>query len=241
MFKRLSALMRGAAWDAAEDITDRNAVVILDQQIRDCSRALGEARKAVAFAQAQSQQEASQCNVVSARLEELETRTLAALEAGKNDLACDAAEMIACLEADKASSLKAQAEYEREILRLRATVSDAASRLAALKRGQRVAVATDRVQKLKSDNGHQGIAALHDAEQTLHRLKVRQTQADVMAAALSAELKSDNPEGMIGKLAEAGCGNPLKPSADDVLARLTERVGQQARSDTTTAETSPTS
>lgn len=235
MFKRLSALVRGTVWNAAEDVTDRNAIVVLDQQIRDCGQALTQARKAVALAEAEFRQEAKQHSRIAARIADLENRTMTAMQAGKNELAREAAEMIASLEADSKASEETQARFEREIFRLRASVKDASARLSALKRGQQVSTAAARVRQLRAGEGIGGKSALRDAEETLQRLKVRQTQADLVEASLVSMDREASPDGMIERLADAGCGTPVRTSADDVLARLAGRQPAASPSSTQTS------
>ncbi len=60
MFKQIVTLFRGAAVDAGEEFTDRHAITLLRQQIRDCANAVAASRKAVAIAIAQNEQEAIQ-------------------------------------------------------------------------------------------------------------------------------------------------------------------------------------
>ncbi|WP_394689697.1 PspA/IM30 family protein [Hoeflea sp.] len=232
MFKRLSALVRGTVWNAAEDVTDRNAIIVLDQQIRDCAQALTQARKAVALAEAEFRQEAKQHNHIKTRLEDLESRTVAAMHAGKGELAREAAEMIAALEADSKASEETQARFEREILRLRASVKDASARLSALKRGRQVSAAAARVRHLRAGEGNGGKSALRDAEETLQRLKVRQTQADLVEASLESMDREASPDHMVEKLAGAGCGAPVNTTADKVLARLAARQASATTSST---------
>ena len=55
MLKQFFALMRGHSHEAAEAMVDRNALVILRQQIRDCADAIAAARRAVAIAIAQNE------------------------------------------------------------------------------------------------------------------------------------------------------------------------------------------
>ena len=44
MLRKLSALFRGSAHDAAQGVVDANALKILDQEIRDADNAQGKAR-----------------------------------------------------------------------------------------------------------------------------------------------------------------------------------------------------
>ena len=59
MFKTFVTFFRGSAAAAGEEFADRNALVILDQQIRDAANSLERAKRALALAIAQDGQEAS--------------------------------------------------------------------------------------------------------------------------------------------------------------------------------------
>ena len=149
MFKQFCALIRGRAHESAEEVVDRNAITILRQQIRDCANAIEAARRAVAVAIAQNEQEALQHEKILARIEDLEGRTLIAIEQGKEELAREAAETIAMLEAERDTSEQAQKNFGTEIARLKRIVRQSEQRLRELQRGQRVAAATDKTQRLR--------------------------------------------------------------------------------------------
>jgi len=108
MLKQIFALVRGHGNDAGEALVERNAMIILRQQIRDCATAVAAARRAVAIAIAQNEQEASQSVRLAARIADLEARTVIALQKGETGLARDAAETIATLEAEAACSAEAR-------------------------------------------------------------------------------------------------------------------------------------
>ena len=220
MFKQIVTLFRGAAHDAAEDFTDRHALAILNQQLRDGAVAVEQARKAVAIAMAQNRQEAEQFDRLIKRIADLEERATAALDQKKDDLAREAAETIAVLEAERDASEEAQAQFSAEIARLRANVRMSEMKLRDLQRGQRLATATDKAHKLRAVAPQSSLSTLREAEETLTRLRNRQKQIDLTDAAMAEMDASGDPSAITEKLAEAGCGAPLKTSADDVLARL---------------------
>lgn len=224
MLKAFVTLIRGATHDAAEEFTDRHALLILQQQMRDATQAVTTARKAVALAVAQNTQEARQHELLLKRLKDLEARTIAAIEQDKADLARDAAEAIAALEAERDVSEQAQAQFSAEIRRLKANVRTAEIRLRDLQRGQRLATATDKAQKLHEQIPSDGLSVLDEAEQTLARLRTRQTQIDLTARAIHDMEVTTAPDKVLERLAEAGCGAPIKTSTDDVLARLTKKA-----------------
>ena len=229
MFKSMFALIRGTSHEAAQGVVDRNAMVILRQQIRDSADAVSSAKKAVAIAIAQNEQERRQRSKLVARIEDLETRTISALETGEDALAQEAAEAIAILEAERDASTQAQKRFTAEIERLKKVVLQAEARLRDLKRGQRIADATDKTQRLRQSAPNSGLSALQDAESTLTRLRERQMEMDAATHALDEMADESNPEAIAQRLSEAGCGAPITSTADQVLARLQKKSGKKSK------------
>lgn len=227
MLKQFFALVRGHSHEAAEAMVDRNAMVILRQQIRDCADAIAAARRAVAVAIAQNEQEVVQFKKLVARIEDLEKRTIAAIEQEQNELAREAAETIALLEAERDASSEAQKSFGTEIERLKRIVRASEMRLRELQRGQRIVAAVDTTQRLRESPGS-SLSALKDAEETLLRLRTRQKQIDATAAAMAEMEQSGDPAAVSEKLAAAGCGAPLRSSADAVLERLAKTIAKPA-------------
>jgi phage shock protein A len=228
MFKQILTLLRGRAYDAEQAFADRNAVPLLNQQIRDAAQAIQSARRAVAVAIAQNEQEKGQHATIVSRLADLEIRAMAALEKGHEGLAREAADAIAFLEAERDASQAAQAQFTTAIDKLKTVVRTAEARLRDLQRGERLARATEEAQRLDVSVAGSGLATLDDAEETLARLRIRQSQNETTAAVLKEMEHGSRPVGIVEKLANAGCGAPLRSSADDVLARLKSRMNTPA-------------
>ncbi|NKM73116.1 PspA/IM30 family protein [Rhizobium laguerreae] len=224
MFKLISILLRGRAHDAEQAFADRHAVPLLSQQIRDAAQSIQSARRSVAVAIAQNEQEKVQHGAIVARIADLEIRASAALTKGNEGLAREAAEAIAYLEAERDASEKAQSQFTLAIDKLKGIVRASEARLQELQRGERLARATQEAQKLDVVVAGPGLATLDDAEETLARLRLRQSQNELTAAALKDMEGAIRPAGIIEKLANAGFGAPLRSSADDVLARLKSRI-----------------
>jgi phage shock protein A len=223
MFKQIVTLIRGRSYEAGEAVVDAHALPILRQQIRDCADAIAAARKAVAIAIAQNDQEISQSKRIIDRIADLEVRTLAALDQGKTELAQEAAETIAILENERDQSLEAQRRFASEITRLKSIVRNSEARLKDLERGQRLATVTDKTQRLRETGAGSSLNALKDAEATLQRLQVRQREIDVAAIAIAEMEVTNDPSVIAEKMAAAGCGPAAKSRAEDVLKRLSER------------------
>jgi len=226
MFKTVFTLFRGTIAVAEEELEDRTALLLLDQQMRDAAAAVERSKRSLALAIAQDQQEGRRLDATRARIADLETRATAALDGGRDDLAREAAEAIAALEADRDAALTARTLFATEITRLRRHVASAEARITELDRGRRLARASESVRALRRS----GIEAarpyettLPEAERTLRRLRERQVEAQAADDALFEIDASTGPLATAEKLAEQGFGPRMKSTADDVLARLKEK------------------
>src|ERR1700750_595297 len=138
MFKTVLTLFRGGIAVAGEELEDRTALVILDQQMRDAAAAVDRSKRTLALAIAQDQQEGRRLETTNSRIADLELRATAALDGGRDDLAREAAQSIANLEADRDAAMTARTLFAQEIARLKRHVSGAESRLTELDRGRRL-------------------------------------------------------------------------------------------------------
>lgn len=229
MFKTVLTLFRGSVAAAGEELEDRTALLMLDQQMRDAATALDRAKRALALAIAQDQQEGRRLDTTRARIADLEIRATAALDGGRADLAREAAEQIASLEADRDAAMTAQALFATEITRLKRHVGGAEARIAELDRGRRVARAAEAVRALRRggiEAARPYEATLPEAEATLNRLRMRQQEMQAADDALAEIDAASGPLITAEKLAAQGFGPRLKSTADDVLTRLNARRGQ---------------
>lgn len=226
MFKTVLTIFRGSVSAAGESLEGRTALLVLDQQMRDAAAAIERAKRALALAIAQDQMEGRRLDTIGERLTDLESRVLTAFEAGRDDLAREGAEAIAMLEADRDAATTARALFSAEIGRLKRHAANAESRLTELDRGRRIARASEAVRGLRRG----GIEAarpyestLPEAEATLRKLRERQMEAQAADDALADLDTANGPIATAEKLAAQGFGPRLRPTADDVLARLKSR------------------
>ena len=231
MFKTVLTIFRGSVAAAEEELEDRTALLILDQQMRDAAAAVERSKRSLALAIAQDQQEGRRLDTTNARIADLEVRATAALDGGREDLAREAAQAIANLEADRDAAMTARALFATEITRLKRHVLSAEARITELDRGRRIARASEAVRTLRRS----GIEAarpyestLPDAENTLKRLRERQMDAQAADEALIEIDAASGPLATAEKLAEQGFGPLMKSTADDVLARLKARQNPPA-------------
>ncbi len=229
MFKTVLTLFRGSVAAAGEELEDRSALLILDQQMRDAGTAVDRSKRTLAIAIAQDQMEGRRLDATCARIADLDLRATAALDGGREDLAREAAQQIANLEADHDAAMTARTLFASEITRLKRQVAGAEARITDLDRGRRLARAAEAVRVLRRG----GIEAarpyestLPEAENTLRRLRERQVEAQAADEALVELDTASGPLATAEKLAEQGFGPRLKSTADDVLARLNAKRTQ---------------
>jgi phage shock protein A len=225
MFKTVWTILRGRQAEAEQALADANALTILDQHIRDATADVERARRALAIARAQDESEAARVASLQTKIADLETRALAALEGGREDLAAEAAEAIAGLEGDAEAATGARAGFARETAKLRKMTSDAERRLQELERGRRAARAAEAVRRLRTRGGDAlgGASALHEAEATLKRLRERQSEDEAASQALDEMQGAASGDGIAQKLESAGFGDASRPSGACVLERLRQR------------------
>ena len=227
MLKTFITLVRGRTALITEEVADQNALLILDQQMRDVTWALDRAKKALAVAIAQERQESQRLDAAHARIADLETRAVAAIEAGRDDLAAEAAETIATLEGERDASLTARALFAAEIAKLKGHVLQQQMRFSQLERGRRIARAAEAIRVARRgriEDASIFTGTLAEAETTLARLREHQIEADTAEAAFEALDAATGPIAVAEKLSAEGFGPRLRPNVADVLARLRERA-----------------
>lgn len=226
MLKLLTTLARGAAATAEEEARDRHALPILDQQIRDVAEGVARSRRALGLAIAQDEAEARRLEGIEAQCMDLEERAVAALAGGRDDLAAEAAEAIAALEAERDAVREARATFAAETATLRRTVADATRRLAALERGRRIAHAAEAVRRLKAGCTSRSACHVHtlaEAEATLRRLREKQAQ-EAAAEAILEGTEAAAAGTVADRLEAAGFGGRTRPTAASVLERLRRKA-----------------
>src|ERR1700754_2865965 len=101
MFKTVLTIFRGHVAAAGEELEDRAALLILDQQMQDAAAAVDRSKRTLALAIAGDQAEGRQLEATNSRIADLEVRTSAAIDGGREDLAREAAQAIANLESER--------------------------------------------------------------------------------------------------------------------------------------------
>ena len=228
MFKHLLTLTRGRVTDGSEAFLGAHALPLLRQQMRDAAMGVEKSRRAVAVVIAYGEREKTQLARIESQIDDLENRALSALSQGREDLANQAAETISQLEAERDTTRAAITTYQTQVNRLKQTLIESETCLRALQRGQHLAEANDKANRLNGTMPSAQMNDLHDAQNTLKRLQLRQDHAQETANALEKLSGNASADVMAKRLAEAGCGEADQPNAAAVLARLKAKAAQPA-------------
>src|SRR5258706_14646183 len=227
MFKTVLTLFRGSVAAAGEELEGRNALLILDQQMRDAATAVERAKRTLALAIAQDQQEGRRLDATNAHIADLEIRATAALDGGREDLAREAAESIASLEADRDAAMTARTLFASEISRLKRHVANAEARITELDRGRRIARASEAVRALRKggvEAARPYESTLPEAESTLKRLRERHLEAQAADHALLAIDDANGPLATSEKMAGQVFCPWIKSTPYDVLPSLNAKM-----------------
>ena len=231
MFKTLTTLIRGAAAKAEEDFADRHALLILDQQIRDAASATDGAKRALSIAIAQDESEGKRLEATLKRIADLEERATAALADGRDDLATEAAEAIALMEAGP----RRDQGVAPRVRRRRRAAQDPRSRMPAIAWPSSSAAGASRSRPNRSGASRRAAAsteapasaALAEAERTLKRLRERQAEEAAAAAAYDTLAPGLNPDATASRLEAAGYGRRTRADRGR-RARAAAREDRQA-------------
>jgi phage shock protein A len=226
MLKTVLTLVTSRAAGVAQEAADRNALALVDHDLRRARSALQVSRRALGLAVAQGRAERRRADAAARAIADLEDRALAALSAGRDDLARRAAVAIAALSAEHAAAEDAAGALEDAAGELRRGMAEAAGRLSALDRERRVAAVAEA--GLSARAAAEGLVAgdgpIPAAQELLERLRLRQDARGIACDAIVTAEPLGEAAALGASLAAEGFGPPPPNSADTVLARLKARL-----------------
>jgi phage shock protein A len=186
----------------------------LERSLAAAHHAHTSARRTLALAMAEETRETERRLALVAKTSDLEQRAIAALRAGRDDLANQAAEAIAAMTADINASEHASQRFLAEVTLARREVEAQRNRLSELDRGRRLArignavTATIRTSETGLDRFSEAEAALAKVTAENHDARFVQRELTPPTAHL------------IERLSDAGFGETTQIHASDVLMRL---------------------
>lgn len=221
MFRTLKTLLEGANARTEERVREVYSIELIDQKIREANQGLKSAKLSLAALTQRARSEARTIDNLTGRINDLETRARAALDAKQAALSEEAAQAIASLENERAMRQATQERLEARVIRLRSTVETVNRRIDDLKQGA-IAARASRAEagvhrKLASTLS--GAGALDEAEELIRGVLCEDDpfeQAEILRD-IDRDLDQRN---VADKLEEAGFGDQTKATKASVLKRL---------------------
>jgi phage shock protein A len=220
IWSKLFTLGRAGAHDASTAIVDRNALRILDQEIRDADNAQGKARDDLAGLVARRRILEQEVDSFRAQVAKYEASARVAVDKGNMDLARQVAQRIADLEQDIAVKEPQIADMRQAEDQIHTAIAATDRKIEQLRREVDVVKVNESVQKAQATVAASSAgSSIGSAAQSLARIRERQMiRGEKIRAAGELEDRRTGAD-LDEQLRLAGI-TPGQSSADDVLARL---------------------
>ncbi len=221
MFGTLKTLIQGANARAEERVRAAYSIELIDQKIREAAEGLKVAKATLASLIQRQRAEERQIAILASRSADLLDRGRAAMIAGRDDLAAEAAEAVAVMENELSLRRETRARLEARVIRLQASVEATNRRIIDLKQGSVAARAMRDEQALQArlNTTLAGTSPLAEAEELIAGVLGREDVYE-QAAILTEIDRNLSHVDVADRLAAEGFGRPMKTTAADVLARL---------------------
>jgi phage shock protein A len=243
LLQKIFTLFRGSAHEAGQAVVDKNALKILDQEIRDAGNELVRSKEELTKVMAQRQLLATRSADRQTKKAEYENYIAGALRQGNEALAREVAERLATVETDLKNDEQTLAQYDGSIRALKQAITDTERKLARVKQQVDTVKATEAVQRAQG-----AVAARHSgangkvstALDSLERIQQRQAERGArMQAAAQLEAETGDND-LNAKLANAGL-LASSGNVDSILDRFRDKPAAQLGHDpkVLTAQLSP--
>lgn len=221
MLSTLRTLIAGVDARAEDRLRDTYAIELIDQKIRETEAQVRAAKSTLASLIQRSRSEQKLLDLLGTRISTLTIRAREALEAGREDMATEAANAVAEMENEATLRQATIDRLETQTTRLRASVERGHRRVIDLKQGAITARAMRREQGMqaKLHSTVSGQSAADEAQELIDRVVGKDDlleQAQILAD-INAGL---DHSGLEDRMAGAGFGPGTKVTARDVLARF---------------------
>ena len=221
MLATMRTLFSGASARAEEQLRDHYSIELIDQKIREADGNLKAAKLGLASLIQRERSEMRQVEAVTCRITELMVRAKAAMAAGRDDMAGQAAQAIADMENERARRRETVTRLEARIMQLRQSVETANRRIIDLKQGAVTARAVRREQGIQQRlTRHLGGASAMDEANALIKKVLGQDDPFEQGEILNQIDRELDHRDIDERMSDAGFGPKGRSTAEDVLARL---------------------
>lgn len=207
VWKKLFTALRGGVNDAAESVVDKNALRILDQEIRDASADQEKAKEALTGILAKQNLQENSIKELNANIETLTGKALKAQEMGNQELALEIATVIGQKTQERDTEKALLDKYKGFAEQQRKTVLTTEGRIKTARQQAEVAKARSAIQEaqmnVQASVGNTS-GGLNNAMDSLARLNKRQDETDAKFAAREALDNEVNGTSLEQKMKDAG-------------------------------------
>ena len=222
LWMKILTLFRGTATEAGQAIVDKNAIKILDQEIRDAQNELLKSRDDLTKIMAQRNLSERKLKDKITKAQEYEGYIRGALAKNDEALARDVAAKLAPIENEIAQDRQMIGGYDDSVRTLQSAIRQAEGNLQRLKQQVDTVKVTESVQRAQS-----AIAARHSgtnskmrtALDSLERVKEKQLEQAARLDAAHQLAQGDGDTELRQRLQQAGLMED-ETSADNILARF---------------------
>ena len=223
MLAILDIIHRGLRGRAADALVDRNAIMLIEQRVREAEASLSGGKDALASLIVRQRRETASLREVEARMADLEARTVSAMKAGDEKLAASAAHTIAELEREAEARRSSVLRLETRIGQLRLSIERASRRVAQLRQGAADARSAQCERTAQARFSDLDAGADTEAEALIARVLDGDDPFEL--GEVRREIDRDlSGETVADRLAERGHGSPRKTDGTAVLERLRARA-----------------
>ncbi|MDM3884140.1 PspA/IM30 family protein [Pseudomonas sp. BCRC 81390] len=222
LWRKLLTALRGKGTEIGEAIADRQAITILDQEIRDADSAIRSAQNELATLMGKEKLASKEVAELQCTIGDLEEKARKSLAANREDLALEIAGRIGEIEGKLQLKREAHQQLQGGIARMRSDIEKAQSRINGLRTQVDMAKARETVQKAQVSatlSSGQANGKLETAVMTLNRLKQRQDEREATLNAHEELAAHADGSDLDKRLREANIIAD-ENSAQSVLARL---------------------
>ncbi len=221
MLSTFRTLFVGANARAEDRLRDVYAIELIDQKIRETEAQVQAAKGTLASLIQRRRSEQKLLDMLHTRIESLTERARAAIAAGRDEMANEAATAIAEMENETVVRQSTLDRLDTQATRLRASVEKGHRRVIDLKQGALQAKAIRREQTMQAglNTTLKGVSSADEAQDLINKVVGKDDpleQAEILAD-INAGLDHSNLE---DRMAVAGFGESTKVTARDVLDRL---------------------
>ena len=221
MYNIIRTIILGRQARAVQRLETDNAALIIEQKIREAEAGHGAAKRGLASLLVRIGSEKRALEMLDTRLADLTARARKALEAGREDLAEEAATHIAEMENERAVRVRTLEGAETKAQRVRLAIERTHRQLVTLRQGLITAQSVERerhaMRNMQGDA--QALSAIREGEAVLNRLLGSEDPVAVMD--VLDEIEADlSGESVAERLSGEGFGDPLRLTQSFVLDRL---------------------